>query len=835
MALATRELELVIIARDRASATLARIGGAFTILGAGAARFGAEGIGFFAGVTQEAIDFRKQVGLIFTQVEVAGATYTDVLNLIRDEARKTAVPIDDLAESAYDIFSTLTLDNMSQAQVLLDAFAKSAVAGDAPIRDIGRAVIAWINALNVEPTLENVNRIMDVQFELVRKGAGTYTEFADVIGKAIPPFVSANQSVEELAGTVAFLTRNGLSAAEAATSAARGVELLYSAKAIKGLQKVGISVEDGNGKFRSMDDLLGDVVEHFRGLSDAERRLEFKEIFGQGRIQARRFFDLLLKEGNFEEFLFLMGEVRDSAGGVADAFDIMTAEPAVQLEMLRNRWAVLRQEIGDYFIPFLTSKLFPLLDRLLTWWESMDDLQKNNLIKWAAFATIFITVGGALTAIIGSGILLLGFLQAFTESLGTALLLGGGVVSFVAALAGAIALAVIDWDKFVEIFGPWWDKIVGVMEPIVNWIKNNWPEAWQTLEDGWNGIVEFFSPGGGWEVAWSNALTTLQDTWNGIVEWWNSNIVQGWEGFTTFLNERASSIQESLDKITGAGHSILPIFQQIGEELGPILAAISGAVKAWLEFFALEVDIGFKVISWIWERWGDNIVEIVRIVIKLLGGIIEGFLIWLTGVWEFWTGILTGDWSKAWEGLKNIVKGVVDTIKEIIGGLFAFLWNQFEGVTGIEIDWSNFWDNLKTIAAEKVGTIMQILTPLPTLLWKLSPWNKNSPSLVEEVTTGLAAVQKQYRTQLRGLHSTTAQYVPNIQAMLQAGLAANQANQAMTASSRASSVGARSQAAQGLATHIDKQVIFESGAIRVESNADPMEIARAIEWEVLNS
>ncbi len=356
MALGTRELELVIIARDHASAVLARVGGAIALLGAAAVRVGVKGIGAFAEMTNESIEFRRQIALAFTQAEIAGLKFDDVLHLVRDTARTTAVPIDDLAESTFDIFSTLTLDNVGQAADLLDVFAESAVAGQAPIRDIGRAAIAWLNALNMAPTIENTTMILDRQFELVRKGAGTYTEFANVIGKAIPPFVAANQSVDELAGTIAFLTRNGLSAAEAATSASRDIELLFGPKAIKGLAEIGIKTTDADGKFRVLDDLLGDVTKHFADLDDAQRKLEFKEVFGQGRIQARRFFDLILREGNFEEFLFLLEAVRTSSGSVKEALDIMMLEPAVQLDVLRNRFAVLRMEIGDVFIPFLVTK-----------------------------------------------------------------------------------------------------------------------------------------------------------------------------------------------------------------------------------------------------------------------------------------------------------------------------------------------------------------------------------------------------------------------------------------------------------------------------------------------
>ena len=78
----------------------------------------------------------------------------------------------------------------------------------------------------------------------------------------------------------------------AATSAARAVELMFSPKAIKGLTGVGVEVENSAGEFRQMQEIIRDLVPVFEGLTDAQRKIKFKEIFGTGRIQARRFFDL---------------------------------------------------------------------------------------------------------------------------------------------------------------------------------------------------------------------------------------------------------------------------------------------------------------------------------------------------------------------------------------------------------------------------------------------------------------------------------------------------------------------------------------------------------------
>lgn len=831
MALATRELELILIAKDRASATLARVGGAMAILGGAAVRTGIEAAGFFVDATQEAIEFRRQVALAFTQLEIPGGTYEDILNMIRDTARETAVPLEELTEVAYDIFSTLTLDNMQQGQELMDEIAMSAVAGQAPARDIGRAVIAWTNALNIaSPRAEDFRRILDVQFELVRKGAGTYTEFAGVIGKAIPPFVAAGQGVEELGGSLAFLTRNGLSAAEAATSASRGVELLYGPKAIEGLRKIGIAVEDENGQFRKMDDLLADVVERFRGMGDAERKLQFKEIFGQGRIQARRFFDVILQEGNFEEFLFLLDEMRGSSGEVAEAFDIMMAEPSVQLDIMKNRFTVLRQEIGDVFIPFLTSKLMPALDQLLDWWEDLDEMQKDNLVRWAAFGTLFVIVGGALATVVGLGILFLGILQAFVGSFGAALLLGGGVVGVIAALAGAIALAILDWEKFVEIFGPWWERAVDFMQPVVDWIETNWPEAWEIAEEAWQGVVDFFSPGGGWEDVWDNMKTTFTETWEAIKTFWETEILPPWEGFTTFVTERVGLMQDSVEELVGAEGfaAIPPAIGRMVEDATPLLGELSELFRNTMEAIVTAIGTQIAIATWIWTNFGTRIVRQAEIWWGVVTGVIEGFLSIINGILNIYIGIFTLDWSRVWQGFLDILEGFWGIILSFIEGALGTIFNIFDAeLPSIEFKWETFWSNLKSTVAEQVPNIMQILAPLPTLLWRLSPWSRGSPPLVEQVRTGLRAITSSYESELKGLRRTATSVMPDITSMLTADLSASPglAFAGLPVGQQPQGIGSR------IDTNIDRQVNVD----KVISQADPREIASAIAWEALNS
>ena len=50
------------------------------------------------------------------------------------------------------------------------------------------------------------------------------------------------------------------------------------------------------------------------------------------------------------------------------------------------------------------------------------------------------------------------------------------------------------------------------------------------------------------------------------------------------------------------------------------------------------------LVDWIWE-W--------------VKGMVDGVITFFQGIVEFFTGVFTGDWEMAWEGLKKMVFGAI--------------------------------------------------------------------------------------------------------------------------------------------------------------------------------
>ena len=509
MGLSAREVLIILRARDLASRDIAQVGLAFTEL-EGAARAaamqhiqegtalmgigvafgiaGAAGLKFYGDSLKAAVDYNKEVAYTATQVADGANKLQELGQIGVDVAAKIPAPFKEMQASLYDIFSS-TDASIQQSEVLLEAFAKGAVAGQTDIQTAGRATISVMNAFKIP--FEDVNHVMDVQFNTVKLGVITYEQLASTIGRAIPSAVRAGQSFEDLGGMIAFMTRNGLSAAQAATSAARALDMLANPNFKDNMDAFGISVTNADGAFRPMVDIVSDLKQKFGELAPAQRTLEFLRLGGEGSaaalkelgiqaynadgslrpfndvsaelvkhfkgmseeqvsqalaaithgaggtIQAMRFLNLAVGDSN-NLYQSLTEQIRNSGGAAETAYQIMRKTPAMQVQLLANQWEIIKKQIGDGLIPVF-SGLIGKLNDALHWFINLDDKTKNLIATIGLVISVFLTLTGIFTVMAGAVQVLAGLFELLGT--GAILALGGWVTAAMAASGAILFLA----------------------------------------------------------------------------------------------------------------------------------------------------------------------------------------------------------------------------------------------------------------------------------------------------------------------------------------------------------------------------------------------------------
>ena len=751
MPLGARDVFIVIHAKDEASRVITGVGRSFSTLdsqaqaaamrtigmgqalvgmGLGLGAVGAAGVAAFIGMAKSAMDYNNQAALTLTQVDQLGVTLEDIKTIGKNVANEIPAPFENMQKSLFDIFSSMDV-NASQAEKLLAGFSKGAVAGQVDVQTAGRATIAIMNGFQIPA--EDINKVMDIQFQLVRKGVGTYAEFAESIGRVIPASARAGQTVETMAGALAFATRNGLSANMAATSVARAFESMTSPKVVGRLEAMGIAARDQFGEFRQVNDVITDLAKKFEGLTKPEVSAALAELFkgAGGTIQARRFIDLAIQQ--FDELNQRVDEMVNSSGALEDAYGIMLKDPEVMMQALKNTWDILKTEIGDAILPVLLM-LANGLKGVFQWFNNLNP----EIKKWIAWvglaASAALVLIGALLLISGAIMIISGTLALFNISL------GGFFLAFL-AIAAIVAIAVkliIDhwdtikawvedqiprlqaaWEAFVDAIKIAFEAVTTAVDAaltgIANWITDNWEAIWQ----GAMGVIDWFKD------RWSDVWPTIKKSAVAVWDWLTENAPKVWGAIKDAAQATWDWLVENTppawDKVKEAAASTYDFLkdQVVPWFKGPFKDGMAEAwswleengPKAWdtiRDHVQIVWDKMGEFYDWFMETFWPGIKQIFDRFVTEAGPLFESFAAIVETVWErlkivfgaiiLAVIVLKAAWDYFWPQISetfknewNNIVGQLDAALQIITGLWMIFAGIFSG------DWSLMWDGVKKV------------------------------------------------------------------------------------------------------------------------------------------
>lgn len=647
----------------QAAAQQMALGGAISTVGLGMAAVGGVAIGWLAGAIGEAKKFDNAVALVKTQVDNVKVSQQQLAGVTQTVAKNIAAPIDQLNNSLYDIFSSMDV-SVAQSQQILTGFAKSAVAGQVDVQTAGRATIAVLNAWHLPAS--DVNNVLDIQFELVKKGVGTYQEFASTIGQAIPSAQRAGQSFQTLAGMVAYLTRNGLSAAMASASAQRALDAFANPKVVQRLQDMGISVTDSSGNFRDFTLVVTDLQKKMETLTAPQKAAALQALFAGagGTIQARRFYDTIVQSSAaVQQYTGLVNNMKNASGALDTAYGTMSGTVASKTQLLSNQYQLLKISVGNALIPVLTT-LIPIAQKLIGWWNGLSDGTKK-LITWiiAGTAALFL-VGGAILFVVGTFIMLSGAAALAGIALGPIILIALGVVAAIALLAVGAVLLYKNWDTISRAIMSVWTPVIKalgaawswlwntILKPIITWI-------WAQIGDRLTGLWRKMSTDVG------NILHGMGNDVHNVFTAIGGFIGEVLHNTSVWFHDHFGAIKSTVKTFSDWFAAIWPYLR------GVIAEALNLIVSIWQNTWGMIVGV-FKAV------WG-TIVGVFHGVWDIISGVVRGILDVIEGIIGFVVDVFSGKWDKAWKDIEQIFKGFWEIISGVVKGAWEIIAAIFTG------------------------------------------------------------------------------------------------------------------------------------------------------------
>lgn len=295
-------------------------------------------------------------------------------------------------------------------------------------------------------------------------------------------------------------------------------------------------------------------------------------------------------------------------GEVEQAFNSMLDTFAYSLGQIAGSIASVGLSIGANLIGGISKYLEESKDRIKKYLINMMDISSDIMAQAGNFASAFAYIFEVIASESGQQI--------------TADIIG----IFSEAFMGATQLALT--------FGR--DIYTAVTQPIIE----NKEAIKNSLQDLLNGL----------SVITTAAREILTDIVDLIFLYYQERILPVIEGIKQNLSELIEN-------------HLIPFFSQLGEFLGVLGEAIK----------LLWDTILKPLIQWIIQNIAPVIVPIVNAIVTVVGNAIGGimdkitFLLQgLTGLINFIVGTFTGDWTRAWNGIKDIFSGIINSISSMI-------------------------------------------------------------------------------------------------------------------------------------------------------------------------
>lgn len=234
-------------------------------------------------------------------------------------------------------------------------------------------------------------------------------------------------------------------------------------------------------------------------------------------------------------------------------------------------------------------------------------------------------------------------------------------------------------ENLVELWTSYWsdfnDAVENWGQPIINSISKLFNSIWSTAIDP---AVQLITK------AWADFTGILLDLWNehgadlfnNIGEFVHTTIGLFRSIYDNVLEPIITPLLETLSWLWDKHLSGL--VKKVGEF---VMKLANGALEIYNNFIAPVVSWLSDIFSPIWSIVSSSVIGVLGSLIAYLSDMVGNIIDMFSGIIDFLTGVFTGNWKKAWTGIKNIFKSIVDgfanifklPINLIIDGINAFI------------------------------------------------------------------------------------------------------------------------------------------------------------------
>ena len=207
------------------------------------------------------------------------------------------------------------------------------------------------------------------------------------------------------------------------------------------------------------------------------------------------------------------------------------------------------------------------------------------------------------------------------------------------------------------------------------------------------------------------------------------------------------------NRITEIWNRIKSVFTEFGQHITDKLNSLG---------FDFE-NFG-EVVKAIWEGFCNVLAPIIEGVFNNIAIFIETTLNVITGVFDLFVSLFTGDWSGAWDAVKGIFESVWNGLKEYISNILNTIKGVVDAFLGLfGTSWDEVWNSIKTTFENIWNGIVSFFTGILDGIRNAvtTAWTAVSTT-ISDVLTGIWNTVSNIFTTIRDFVSTVFETIKNV-------------------------------------------------------------------------
>lgn len=467
-------------------------------------------------------------------------------------------------------------------------------------------------------------------------------------------------SIEEVTTSLAAMGNQGIKGSSAGTTMRSAMTNLAAPtdNARAAMKKLGITVADQNGKMKSWKEVIKSCQDGFRGLSEKQQAAYAKTIFGKSAMSG-----MLAVLNTSEKDYNKLGKAINNSGGAADKAS------KTQLNNLKGQITLLKSAVEGAEIAF-GKKMLPTLKKITSFAQKvvdkingLSDAQVNMTLKIAGIAAAVgpaIMIFGKLVSGVGGAVRhfanFLGMIKRFGGIVGILTSPAAIVIGVLAGIAVAAILIIKNWSK---------------IKPVVEKVVQAFQKGLQKIKPSVNALMQVV------KSAMPQIRSAIQKTIKAVMPIAKQALKLIGQIAKTIKGVLAKAVKAAMPVVRKLGACFKAVFPVAAKIVATKISVIAKVIKALQPVFT----VAFSIVASVVQNLGKTISSVFSGIMKVFGGILD-----------FVTGIFTGNWKKAWQGVKTAFSGVFDTFVAIakapINGVIAIVNGAIKGFNKIKIpDW----------------------------------------------------------------------------------------------------------------------------------------------------